>query len=1174
MSQSLAFPTDSEDTCCICDTNETIYSKLIKCTNCKHWIHMKCNKSTKKQFAYFLEHPGEFECRSCCTCTICHKLVAKNHQGIVCNTCNKWIHTKCNKLGPKDFSAHQDNETLPFCCMNCLKETLPALGLNNNEFLLTMEGIDYPEEINVNEFYPSESQIDMINKINQVIAQGFNFDNKDDENDIEMTNCKYYTTELFNKQKFCAGKSFTILHLNIHSVELHIEELRVALQLINLKFDIICLTESKIRSNEIPKTDINIVGYQPPIGMGTEAAKGGVLIYVKDDINYMPRDDLNMHKPKELESFFIEIINARGKNTLLGTIYRHPCMDQNTFIDDYIKPLNDKLIAENKKTFIAGDFNFDLLNTSNNETLNFFETMMSSFLLPVITIPTKINKQRHTVIDNIFTNQIHPEMKSGNITLAISDHLPSFLIVPNDNQNHIPKKQNLYTRKTKNFDKTNFILDYLEIDWDNILKLDNNDVNTSISIFLEKITELLDKYMPLRKITQSEFKRRFKPWISDEILSKINLKNKTFKKYMNCKGEQQIRKERLFAEYKILKNEITTLTRRNKKDYYDQYFSENKKNLQKTWDGIKEIINIKSKNYRQPTCITDNNKSVTDPKDISDSFNKYYTTIADDILAKRKYGGNKSHKDYLHNPLPNSFVIFECDQKEIEELISLNNGRKASGPNSIPTDILKLLKTDISIPLSKIFNISLKTGVYPDLFKIAKAIPIFKKGSPLEMSNYRPISLLSNLNKMLEKLMFNRIYRFLDKYDCLYKFQFGFRKKYSTNHALIKITETIRKALDDNQFACGIFIDLQKAFDTVNHSILIDKLHHYGIRNIANTWFKSYLSNRSQFVSIQGFDSKLIPIIHGVPQGSVLGPLLFLIYINDLHYSINHCSVYHFADDTNLLSINNSLKQAQKHINIDLKSVYKWLLANKSSLNCTKTELILFHKPGFSHKFNFKIKINGHRIYPSDSIKYLGIYMDSTLSGKAHCEVLVTKLRRANGMLSKVRHYVSKEELKAIYHAIFSSHLSYGSQIWSPKNTNVEKVCKLQNRALRIINFEDFRADPNPLYKRSNLLKLHDMVKLQNILHVYDYLNKSLPDCFQDEFFQLQEVYSSIQTRNSNIGCLYIPRRKTTKYGLNCITQQCIYNWNMVSRQLKTNLLHLSRSKLKTLLTTQFINSY
>ena len=403
---------------------------------------------------------------------------------------------------------------------------------------------------------------------------------------------------------------------------------------------------------------------------------------------------------------------------------------------------------------------------------------------------------------------------------------------------------------------------------------------------------------------------------------------------MKCKDP--IRKETLNRKFKEIKNEITNLTRQSKKNYYNQYFTENSKNLQKIWRGININIininiNIKSTNYMYPTCIIENNKTITDPKEIADSFNNYYTSIADDILEARSYEGNKHHREYLSTPLANTFAVIECDHTEVENIINSFNPRKATGPNSIPTDILHMLKKDISHPLSVIFNISPNSGIFPDILKIAKTIPIYKKGSKLRVGNYRPISLLSNISKILEKLMFNKVYKFLKDRKCIYELQFGFRKKHSTCHALIEITETVRKDLDNNKFACGIFIDLQKAFDTVNHSILIDKLGHYGIRGIGNKWFKSYLSNRSQHTYIQGYESEIKAINHGVPQGSILCPLLFLIYINDLHNAIKNSIVYHFADDTNLLNTNTSPKKIQKQVNSDLKCLYKWLLANKIS---------------------------------------------------------------------------------------------------------------------------------------------------------------------------------------------------------------------------------------------------
>ena len=512
-----------------------------------------------------------------------------------------------------------------------------------------------------------------------------------------------------------------------------------------------------------------------------------------------------------------------------------------------------------------------------------------------------------------------------------------------------------------------------------------------------------------------------------------------------------------------------------------------------------------SKNFEQPSCIQDGDKTATNPKDISNAFNKYFTSIADNILNARKFVGNSSHKDYLPPPLQNSMALYLCDEAEIKSIISSIDIGKAYGPNSIPTEILHLLKEDIASPLATLFNLSFTTGSFPDILKIANTIPIFKKGSKLLVSNYRPISLLSNINKILEKLMYDRLYKFLTQHNILYDLQFGFRSRHSTNHALINILEEINKSLDDKMSVCGLFVDFQKAFDTVNHSVLLDKLTTYGIRGPALDWLKTYLLHRTQFVSIQGHKSDTLPQPHGVPQGSVLGPLLFLIYINDLNRAIKYSRVYHFADDTNLLNISNSPKQMQKRVNIDLKLLYRWLLANKISLNCSKTELIIFPRRGGNPtNFQFRIRLNGHRIFPSEYIKYLGVYLDCNLSGKYHCTILHPKLSRACGMLSKARHYIPEKELISLYYAIFSSHLTYGCQIWSQNpSPQLNKIITLQKRAIRNIKFSEFDAPSSPLFKELKIMKIQDFVQLQNCLFVHDFLNNVLPSCFSDYFHTL-----------------------------------------------------------------------
>ena len=321
-----------------------------------------------------------------------------------------------------------------------------------------------------------------------------------------------------------------------------------------------------------------------------------------------------------------------------------------------------------------------------------------------------------------------------------------------------------------------------------------------------------------------------------------------------------------------------------------------------------------------------------------------------------------------------------------------------------------------------------------------------------------------------------------------------------------------------------------------------------------------------------GFESTKLPVNHGVPQGSVLGPLLFLIYINDLHSAIIYSRVYHFADDTNLLNINISAKKIQKQVNIDLKLLYNWLLANKISLNCTKTEIIFFGKASMYQGIN--IKMNGLRLRPSDSIKYLGVHLDADLSGKTHCQQVATKLKRASGMPSKTRHYIPINELLSVYYAIFSSHMSYACQVWGQINKSViRRITKLQNRVMRIISFSDFGANPDPIYKSLKVLKFCDFVSLQNCLFVYDFLNQKLPTCFA-EFFTPISQKNSKMTKNVELGCLFIHHSNTTKHGLSSTNRQCINSWNFLSRTFNTNLRSLNRSALKRKIVSHFLSSY
>ena len=459
--------------------------------------------------------------------------------------------------------------------------------------------------------------------------------------------------------------------------------------------------------------------------------------------------------------------------------------------------------------------------------------------------------------------------------------------------------------------------------------------------------------------------------------------------------------------------------------------------------------------------------------------------------------------------------------------------------------------------------------------KLCKVVPVFKnKGSNQNLNNYRPIALLSNIDKIFEKLVHKRMTSFLDKHEIISNHQFGFRKKHSTSLSLITLTEKIRKDLDEGKFSCGVFIDLQKAFDTVDHNILLRKLEHYGIRGITNKWFESYLSNRKQYVYYSETKSNISTVEHGVPQGSVLGPLLFTLYINDINNALLFSCASLFADDTSILFSDFSLKRIEKCINIDLKRLFKWLCANKISLNVSKTEVVLFRGNHKNINYNIGLKLNGKKLTLSESVKYLGVILDQSLSWNPHINNLSTKLKNANGIISKVRHVLPISVLLSIYNALFSSHLTYACQCWCQNiNTKSDRILKLQKRCVRLLTFSKYDTPSSPLFHFLNILKINDQVKLLNTTLVHDILTNSLPMILINTF-SLKYYPDCYETRRKTKGLLCIPRFKTTKYGLNSIIYQSINHWNELQLHYDKYLLYVNRTKFKKLCFENLIKTY
>ena len=987
----------------------------------------------------------------------------------------------------------------------------------------------------------------------------------------QLTSCKYYDCQEFLSTFSSSKFTFSSLHLNISSLGRHFDELNALLALLNFKFGIIGITESRFVKGSPPSCNFIIDGYSVE-HTPTESSAGGALLYISNHYAYKPRSDLDqiVYSPSELESVFVEISFTHRSNIVVGCIYRHPGMSVNAFNNEHLSPLLQTLSKENKSIILLGDFNINLLKCDENlDVSNFLDILGSQLLIPQITLPTRVTRDSKTLIDNIFSSVPVHQSFSGNLLHSISDHLPQFFcesfVYDDDSGESIP----CYYPDWSNFKQEEFINTFRDLSWNEVLRLDSQDVNFSMETLISTVNSLVDRHLPTRKLTKKQLNK--KPWITSGIVKSISRRDFFLRKFVNAKTIDS--RNFYHGQFKRYRNQIVTLCRRSKINYFSNFFQRHTQNTRKIWQGVRNIISLKSSSSAKPISLEIDGIVTSDPFQVANSFNSFFSSVAESVRSTIPES-DKHFSEFLRNQNPNSLFLSLVTVDEVFKLIQSLSPSKSSGPNSIPTNILKLISAEISNPLSDLINLSFQTGVFPSILKLSKVIPVFKKGSALQPSNYRPISLLSNIDKIFEKLVHKRLSSFLEVSNIVYNRQFGFRKGHSTEHALLSMIERIQKTLDKGQVAVGVFVDLQKAFDTVDHDILLSKLQHYGIRGITNQWFYSYLSNRTQLVSVGNSSSDIKSVDYGVPQGSVLGPLLFLIYLNDLHYALHFSEVEHFADDTNLFQFGNSPEILGDRLTLDLQSLTSWLNANKISINSSKTEYIIFSSR-FKQAPDLQILLNGQRLNPSSYLKYLGVYVDEHLSWKPHVSELCSKLRRANGALSRVRHYVSPKILLNIYHAIFGSHLRYGCQLWAQNsNTTTRRAFILQKYALRLISFSAPRSPSTPLFSHYKILTIFDTVIVLNILFIHKFLNSSLPSDLCDTF-NFQYIDHIYPTRNRILGLLKMPIVRTTNYGLQSLCHQAVSQWNSL-QQLNPSqpFSEMSLISLKTLVTCYLLNQY
>ena len=930
----------------------------------------------------------------------------------------------------------------------------------------------------------------------------------------QKISCQYFHEEHFTQTFKNSIPKLSLYHHNIRSLPKHRRELQVFLDSLNFEFDILALTEV---GQNVENSAAFFAEYEPFIDK-TKMKCGGSLLLVNKRIKQISeREDLRMLGSMaadinyKIENVWIEVkIPGIKKDVIIGCIYRHPKGNVNLFTEQLEKNIS-KIDLEKKICIICGDLNIDLFKQTHIPSENFTNVLLSHNYMPHITLPTRITDTSATLIDHVFLKHdpclIDDEFFSGNIFNDISDHLPNFLMIGDCSD--VIQHERPYVRIYSESNTQNFQSILKHIDWQ--AELQSKDCSSQYDTFFGKIKEAFEKSFPLKKLSRKRAKD--KKWVTSGIKNSSKVKNRLFREYKKKPNDNK------WAKYKRYRNTLSIVCRNAESMYFNELIDENKQSLKKMWNAFGPIINphkYQKKTKKIEKLIVDG-KIVTDGASIANSFNDYFVNIGKKLAENIPKTLN--FEKYLGMKSSHSMFLTPTTTEEISKELSKLNKNKSSGPDGIPVSIIKTCSNYLSKPLSFLINNSFRSGIFPDSLKIAKVIPIHKKKEKFYPGNYRPISLLSIFSKVFEKTMYKRLYSFLNKYKLLYELQFGFRRGHSTTLALIDITDKIREALDKGSYVLGIYLDLQKAFDTVDHDILCKKLEHYGVRGIANLWFRSYLKDRKQFVSLSGQNSDHKSVSIGVPQGSILGPLLFLLYVNDISNAISDPCIktFLFADDTNVFVEGTKFEDIKAKSESAITQLASWFVDNRLSLSIEKTHFSIFHKARQKiPKELDKLQFNGQEILRVNSVKYLGILLDDTLLWTEQIQSVLSQMVKYANAFKMLKHIVPYKCKKPLYFAYIYSRIQYGIELYGhATNNRFSKLQKMQNRVLKILYGLDWDTSTNLIHKNLDLLKLNDIFKLQILQFVHRFDNGLLPTVFNPYFTRNIDIHAH-ETRQLN----------------------------------------------------------
>ena len=947
------------------------------------------------------------------------------------------------------------------------------------------------------------------------------------------------------KKKLGDDELFIIL-LNIRSLKEKLQELEAILNDLLKKPHIIIITETWIKEEEIKFYNLN--EYQMIANCRKDCRGGGIIIYIHDKINF------NVLMNENFEKNHLIIFKINELNLKIGGIYRSPSSSNNLFLEKL-----DDILERTENLILFGDFNFNLLNETDSNTVSYLDTIQNNNYA----ILNEINEESYTYFEN------RGEYKS------ILDHVVS------DNS--------LELGKTKIEINDVSFTDHRLLKFTCNFKIENNISNNQIQIidyenianalnsfdfekhnyreYLEFLKETVNKFTRIKKFRGNNSK---KIWIDNEIKIELKKRKNLFDLKKNNPNNEIYRTE-FNKQKKLVKNAIIE----KRKKYFDTKFENTLNNPKLFWKNINELVYNKQSENKSDIVIKNDDGEVLSGAKAAELLNNYYIDLPQNLIEK-SYGDINSidHSFTGNYSSANSIFFIATIEEEIHEIISNLNNSNSVGTDGYSSKLYKKCSVPMSKILSFYINQAIEEGNFPDNLKVAKIIPVFKRcGDKSDYKMYRPISILKIESKIFEACIYERLYKFLEKKNFFEANQFGFTRNSNTTSACITYIDKIQRALNEKKLVCTIFLDVAKAFDCVDRKLLLKKLNQIGIRGNAYELLSTYVNERLQIVELDGEQSSTGKTKFNVAQGSKLGPLLFLIFMNDIFNLKLNGSLQLYADDSSITYICNDIDTLRSQIEEDLLKICEWFKNNLLVLHGDKTKFLSFNSNRSEFDNLGNLFLNGAKIEKVNEFRYLGLIIDSNLTWNSHIDHVIKKVKPYIGVFKRIAYICNDHVKKLLYYSFFHSHIMYLITVWSgTSNQNIKKIKTLQNKCIRNLFLNKYRQgklNTRDLYKEQNIINFEHLIELELNINLHKIINRKLKANIDIQYIHQVHEHNTRQTKQMR-------KIKTkNKWGEKSIINRCIDIYNKINSPLKREkkCIRFKKKLKKLILEKQFNNT-